>query len=68
MEPVRDLRAIGHELPRPAEPDGSVRERRFVALFERGSQLVAAVGFGRARQLMGYRMQIAEELRRERTS
>src|SRR5215469_17665226 len=48
--------------------DGSVRERRFVALFERGSQLVAAVGFGRARQLMGYRMQIAEELRRERTS
>ena len=48
--------------------DGTVGERRFVALFERGSQLVAAVGFGRARQLMGYRMQIAEELRRERTS
>ncbi len=44
--------------------DGSLGERRFVALFERGNQLVAAVGFGRARQLMAYRKQIAEELDR----
>jgi NADPH-dependent 2,4-dienoyl-CoA reductase/sulfur reductase-like enzyme len=48
--------------------DGSLSERRFVALFERGTRLVAAVGFGRARQLMGYRVQIAEELRRGRMS
>ncbi|HKE10711.1 MAG TPA: FAD/NAD(P)-binding oxidoreductase, partial [Myxococcota bacterium] len=47
--------------------DGTVGERRFVALFERAGQLVAAVGFGRSRQLMGYRMQIAEQLRRGRT-
>ena len=42
--------------------DGTMGERRFVALFERGNRLVAAVGFGRARQLMIYRKQIGEQL------
>jgi 3-phenylpropionate/trans-cinnamate dioxygenase ferredoxin reductase subunit len=41
--------------------DGTLGERRFVALFERERQLVAAVGFGRARQLMAYRKQLGGE-------
>jgi len=40
--------------------DGTLEERRFVALFERGTELVAAVGFSRARKLMAYRAQLAE--------
>jgi 3-phenylpropionate/trans-cinnamate dioxygenase ferredoxin reductase subunit len=35
--------------------DGSPAERRFVALFGRGGGFHAALGFGRPRQLMGYR-------------
>ena len=35
--------------------DGSVEERRFVALYGRGGRLTAALGFARPRPLMGYR-------------
>ncbi len=35
--------------------DGSLRERRFVALYGRAGRLTAALGFSRPRQLMGYR-------------
>ncbi len=46
-------------LPRPDDAvevvDGSVEERRFVALYGREGKLTAALGFGRPRQLMGYR-------------
>jgi 3-phenylpropionate/trans-cinnamate dioxygenase ferredoxin reductase subunit len=35
--------------------DGSLEQRRFVALYGRAGQLTAALGFGRPRQLMGYR-------------
>ncbi len=46
-------------LPRPDDAvevvDGSLEERRFVALYGREGQLTAALGFGRPRQLMGYR-------------
>lgn len=37
------------------EGSGSIAERRFVALYERHGRLAAALGFGRPRQLMGYR-------------
>jgi len=45
--------------------DGTLDERRFVALFERGGGLVAAVGFGRPRQLMAYRKRMRSEAGRE---
>jgi NADPH-dependent 2,4-dienoyl-CoA reductase/sulfur reductase-like enzyme len=35
--------------------DGSLEDRRFVALYGRDGQLHAALGFGRPRQLMAYR-------------
>jgi 3-phenylpropionate/trans-cinnamate dioxygenase ferredoxin reductase component len=35
--------------------DGSVEESRFVAVYGRGDRLTAALGFGRPRQLMGFR-------------
>jgi 3-phenylpropionate/trans-cinnamate dioxygenase ferredoxin reductase subunit len=35
--------------------DGSFEEQRFVALYGRDGRLTAALGFGRPRQLMGYR-------------
>jgi len=45
--------------PRPdddvAVVDGSVEEGRFVAIYGRSGRLTAALGFGRPRQLMGYR-------------
>jgi 3-phenylpropionate/trans-cinnamate dioxygenase ferredoxin reductase component len=51
------IQVIGH--PRPdAEVvvvDGSLESRRFVALYGHAGRLVAALGFGRPRQLMGYR-------------
>jgi 3-phenylpropionate/trans-cinnamate dioxygenase ferredoxin reductase subunit len=51
------IQMIGH--PRPDDEvvvvDGSVGERRFVALYGRAGKLSAALGFSRPRQLMGYR-------------
>jgi 3-phenylpropionate/trans-cinnamate dioxygenase ferredoxin reductase subunit len=40
--------------------DGSLDERRFVALFGRDGRLVGALGFSRPRLLMQYRRMIAE--------
>jgi NADPH-dependent 2,4-dienoyl-CoA reductase/sulfur reductase-like enzyme len=51
------IQVIGH--PDPDDEvvvvDGSVSERRFVALYGRAGKLRAALGFSRPRQLMGYR-------------
>lgn len=51
------IQVIGH--PGPDDEvvvvDGSVDSGRFVALYGRGGRLAAALGFGRPRQLMGYR-------------
>ncbi|HEY5025554.1 MAG TPA: FAD-dependent oxidoreductase [Acidimicrobiales bacterium] len=51
------IQVIGH--PGPDDDvvvvDGSVSERRFVALYGRAGRLTAALGFSRPRQLMGYR-------------
>ncbi len=51
------IQVLGH--PRPDDDvvvvDGSVSERRFVALYGRAGKLSAALGFSRPRQLMGYR-------------
>ncbi len=51
------IQVIGH--PGPDDDvvvvDGSVDERRFVALYGRAGRLTAALGFSRPRQLMGYR-------------
>jgi 3-phenylpropionate/trans-cinnamate dioxygenase ferredoxin reductase subunit len=51
------IQVIGH--PHPDDEivvvDGSVEERRFVALYGRGGILTAALGFSRPRQLMGFR-------------
>ncbi len=51
------IQVIGH--PSPDDDvvvvDGSVLERRFVALYGRGGRLTAALAFSRPRQLMGYR-------------
>jgi NADPH-dependent 2,4-dienoyl-CoA reductase/sulfur reductase-like enzyme len=51
------IQVIGH--PRPDDDvtvvDGSVEERRFVALYSRAGTLTAALGFSRPRQLMGFR-------------
>jgi 3-phenylpropionate/trans-cinnamate dioxygenase ferredoxin reductase subunit len=41
--------------------DGSIEEGRFVAVYGRQNLLTAAVGFGRPRQLMGFRQLIIEE-------
>ena len=40
--------------------DGSLEERRFVALFGRGERLIGAVAFSRPRLLMQYRRMIAD--------
>jgi Reductase C-terminal len=40
--------------------DGSLDERRFVALFGRGGRLVGALGFSRPRLVMQYRRMIAD--------
>jgi NADPH-dependent 2,4-dienoyl-CoA reductase/sulfur reductase-like enzyme len=40
--------------------DGTIEERRFVALFERAGRLTAAIGCNRARQVMQYRKQLRE--------
>jgi 3-phenylpropionate/trans-cinnamate dioxygenase ferredoxin reductase component len=51
------IQVIGH--PSPDDDivvvDGSVAERRFVALYGRAGRFTAALGFSRPRQLMGYR-------------
>jgi NADPH-dependent 2,4-dienoyl-CoA reductase/sulfur reductase-like enzyme len=51
------IQVIGH--PSPDDDvvvvDGSVGERRFVALYGRAGRLTAALGFSRPRQLMAYR-------------
>jgi len=51
------IQVLGH--PNPDDDvvvvDGSVSERRFVALYGRAGRLTAALGFSRPRQLMGYR-------------
>jgi NADPH-dependent 2,4-dienoyl-CoA reductase/sulfur reductase-like enzyme len=51
------IQVIGY--PDPADDvvvvDGSTAQRRFVALYGRNGELSAALGFGRPRQLMGYR-------------
>jgi NADPH-dependent 2,4-dienoyl-CoA reductase/sulfur reductase-like enzyme len=51
------IQVIGH--PHPDDEvivvDGSVEERRFVALYGRQGRLTAALGFSRPRQLMGFR-------------
>jgi len=51
------IQVIGH--PHPDDEvvvvDGSLEERRFVALYGRRGVLTAAVGFSRPRLLMGYR-------------
>jgi len=51
------VQVLGH--PGPDDEvvvvDGSVEERRFVALYSRGGRLTAAIGFSRPRQLMLYR-------------
>ncbi len=51
------IQVLGH--PHPDDDvvvvDGSVSERRFVALYGRAGRLTAALGFSRPRQLMGYR-------------
>jgi len=51
------IQVLGH--PGPEDDvvvvDGSVPERRFVALYGRAGMLTAALGFSRPRQLMGYR-------------
>jgi 3-phenylpropionate/trans-cinnamate dioxygenase ferredoxin reductase subunit len=51
------IQVIGH--PGPDDEvvvvDGSVDERRFVALYGRAGRFTAALGFSRPRQLMGYR-------------
>jgi NADPH-dependent 2,4-dienoyl-CoA reductase/sulfur reductase-like enzyme len=50
--------------PRPDDTvevvDGSIEEGRFVAVYGRQNLLTAAVGFGRPRQLMGFRPLIIE--------
>jgi len=51
------IQMIGH--PHPDDEivmvDGSLEERRFVALYGREGRLVGALGFSRPRQLMGFR-------------
>ena len=51
------IQVIGH--PHPDDEvvvvDGSVAERKFVALYGRDGMLGAALGFSRPRQMMGYR-------------
>lgn len=50
--------------PRPDDivevVDGSFEDGRFVALYGRSGRLAAAVGFGRPRQLMGFRPLLSE--------
>jgi NADPH-dependent 2,4-dienoyl-CoA reductase/sulfur reductase-like enzyme len=41
--------------------DGSIESGRFVAVYGRGSRLSAVVGFGRPRQLMGFRELLIKE-------
>jgi 3-phenylpropionate/trans-cinnamate dioxygenase ferredoxin reductase subunit len=51
------IQVLGH--PHPDDEvivvDGSLDERRFVALYGRAGKLTAALGFSRPRQLMGFR-------------
>jgi NADPH-dependent 2,4-dienoyl-CoA reductase/sulfur reductase-like enzyme len=51
------IQVIGHPSPddEVVVVDGSVAERRFVALYGRAGRFTAALGFSRPRQLMGYR-------------
>jgi 3-phenylpropionate/trans-cinnamate dioxygenase ferredoxin reductase component len=51
------IQVIGHPSPddEVVVVDGSVHERRFVALYGRAGRFTAALGFSRPRQLMGYR-------------
>jgi 3-phenylpropionate/trans-cinnamate dioxygenase ferredoxin reductase component len=57
------IQVIGH--PRPDDEvivvDGSVEERRFVALYGRDGMLTAALGFSRPRQLMGFRRLLEQQ-------
>jgi NADPH-dependent 2,4-dienoyl-CoA reductase/sulfur reductase-like enzyme len=56
------LQLVG--VPRPGDRlvviDGTLRERRFVALYVRGDQVTAAVGVGRPRAVMGIRRLLGE--------
>jgi NADPH-dependent 2,4-dienoyl-CoA reductase/sulfur reductase-like enzyme len=56
------IQVIGH--PGPDDEvvvvDGSLEERRFVAVYGRAGRLRAALGFSRPRQLMGYRRLLEE--------
>ena len=56
------IQAVGH--PGPGDEvqivDGSVDERRFVAIYGRAGRLVGAVAFSRPRLLMSYRRMIAD--------
>jgi NADPH-dependent 2,4-dienoyl-CoA reductase/sulfur reductase-like enzyme len=51
------IQVIGHPSPddEVVVVDGSLAERRFVAIYGRDGAFTAAVGFSRPRQLMGYR-------------
>jgi NADPH-dependent 2,4-dienoyl-CoA reductase/sulfur reductase-like enzyme len=57
------IQVIGH--PHPDDEvivvDGSVDERRFVALYGRAGKLTAALGFSRPRQLMGFRLLVEQQ-------
>ena len=56
------IQSAGH--PKPGDEiqivDGSLQERRFVALFGRADRLVGALAFNRPRQLMAYRGKMRE--------
>jgi NADPH-dependent 2,4-dienoyl-CoA reductase/sulfur reductase-like enzyme len=56
------IQFVGHLLPGDdvRVVDGSVDERKFVALYGRAGRLVAALAFSRPRLLMQYRRMIAE--------
>src|SRR6202042_415275 len=59
------IQVIGH--PRPDDEmvvvDGSLEERRFVALYGRDGVLTGAVGCSRPRQLMGFRPLVEAQVR-----
>ncbi len=56
------IQSAGH--PKPDDEiqivDGSLQERRFVALFGRADRLAGALAFNRPRQLMAYRRKLRE--------
>jgi len=58
------IQMIGH--PHPDDEiivvDGTLEDRRFVALYGRAGKLTAAIGFGRPRQLMGFRPMVEAQV------